>query len=250
MILREKLIAEGNYLFKKRSVIPLYILVIGILVKCYEELFETSNVIAFNESYDEIIALAIAIFGLIIRAYTVAHTPRYSSGKHTKDGPSAKYLNTTGAYSLVRHPLYVGNFFLWFGVTLLTDNFWFITAFVFFYFLYYERIILKEEEVLISTFGDQYIAWSKKVGIILPNFKNFCKPSVPFSWKKILKSEKNALAAVGLIFWFFNGLEIVLRNQSFTITYNFWFYFMLFTNILYIILKILKKQRVLDEENR
>jgi len=82
--------------------------------------------------------------GLFIRAYAVGHTPANTSGRNTKE-QLADELNTTGIYSMVRHPLYLGNFFMWLGAAVLTKNGWFIVAFILLYWIYYERIMFAEE---------------------------------------------------------------------------------------------------------
>ncbi|MGB8874133.1 MAG: hypothetical protein WCC75_12145, partial [Desulfobaccales bacterium] len=42
--------------------------------------------------------------------------PRGTSGRNTQ-GQVAETLNTTGIYSLVRNPLYLGNFLIWLGLS-------------------------------------------------------------------------------------------------------------------------------------
>jgi len=101
----------------------------------------------------------ISLCGLAIRVYTVGHTPANTSGRNTA-GQLAESLNTTGIYSLVRHPLYLGNFFMWLGVALLIANFWFVIAFVFAYWIYYERIMFAEEQFLRTKFGPTYVEWA------------------------------------------------------------------------------------------
>ena len=150
----------------------------------------------------EYFCLFIALFGLVIRSYTVGHTPANTSGRNT-EGQLADTLNQTGIYSTVRHPLYLGNFFMWLGVAMLTENLWFIIAFIFIYWVYYERIMYAEEQFLRSKFGLTYTTWAGSTPAFLPRFSQFVKPSLPFSWKKVLKKEKNGLVAVFMLFFFF-----------------------------------------------
>ena len=79
-----------------------------------------------------------------------------------------KRLATTGAYSLVRHPLYLGNFLILAGFTLACGN-WIIALLVAFFFLfYYPAAIRYEETKLESIFDDDWRAWSGNIPAMFP----------------------------------------------------------------------------------
>lgn len=247
MPLKEELEKQGNWLFKYRGSLPIIILIIGCLVYILNRktfILEGTPYI----TYYEIACLLVGLFGLFIRIYTVGYTPANTSGRNTGE-QLADTVNTTGIYSTVRHPLYVGNFFMWLAPVLLTGNFWFIIAFCLFYWVYYERIMFAEEEFLRKKFGDQYTEWASKTPAFIPNFKLFVKPNLPFSWKKVLKKEKNGLVALLMIFCLFDILGEVIDKE-----YQFNYFFIgafLFSLILYFILKFMKhKTRILDEKGR
>ena len=247
MALQEELKTQGDFLFKNRSYLPLIILVIGLSVFIHSEY---QNKIIDNRIPElfNYIWLSISLFGLYIREVTVAHTPKNTSGRNTKEGQIAEQLNTTGIYSIVRHPLYLGNFFMWLGVAMLTNNTWFVIAFILLYALYYERIMYAEESFLIQKFGDTYLDWAKNTPAFIPSFKYYQKAKYPFSIKKALKKEKNGLAAVFLIFWVFSFTGKMVKGKA--IEFDFWFYGALASTMIYIVLKIVKKQKLLDEINR
>lgn len=251
MALQEEFEKQGNWLFKYRSFLPLFILFIGIVLHLRSEMYPEIFILEDTpyEIYYEMFALLISLIGLYIRVYTVGHTPKNTSGRNTNQGQVADTLNTTGMYSIVRHPLYVGNFLMWFGVAMVTAHFWFIIAFVLFYWVYYERIMFTEEQFLRRKFGEQYLKWSENVPAFIPKFKKFKKSSLPFSWKKVLKKEKNGLFALFMIFTFFNvSSEFIDGNTDYS-------YFLItmcaITGLSYIILKYLKKRTdLLSEPNR
>lgn len=246
MALQEEFKTQGDFLFKHRSYLPLIILTIGLGVFMQTEYYEIEGSESwFEESY-EIICLFICLLGLFIRIITVGHTPKNTSGRNTKQGQIADVLNTSGMYSLVRHPLYVGNFFMWLGVAMLTDNLWFIIAFVLFYAFYYERIMYAEESFLRKKFGDVYLDWAKNVPAFMPNFKNYQRNIHPFNLKKVLKKEKNGLAAIFLLFWLFEIVGELVEEKKLVIEYGFWFYAAITATILYLALKIMKKRKMLD----
>ncbi|KMQ66232.1 lipid A phosphate methyltransferase [Chryseobacterium angstadtii] len=245
MALKEELEDQGNWLFKYRSFLPIGILFIGLVVFIQTNLEkETTDCMV----YYEIFCLFVSLAGLGVRIYTVGHTPKNTSGRNTADGQVADTLNTTGIYSVVRHPLYLGNFLMWLGPALMTENVWFIISFILFYWIYYERIIYAEEQFLERKFGDIYRNWSGKVPVFIPKLDFFTKSSLSFSLKKVLKKEKNGLFAVFLIFMIFDLIGEWVKNHT---HYN-----MLFivgcalTMIIYIVLKIIKKRTNYLENNR
>ncbi len=190
MALQEELKTQGDYLFKNRSFLPLIILVIGLLVFAYSQYYKTeSNQNWFSENFN-FICLAISLLGLVIRIITVGFTPKNTSGRNTKNGQVAEEINNTGIYSVVRHPLYLGNFFMWLGVAMLTANAWFTVAFILFYAFYYERIMYAEESFLRGKFGEAYLKWAEITPAIIPSFKNYKKPVRSFSTKKVLAKLK------------------------------------------------------------
>ena len=251
MALQEEFEKQGLWLFKYRSYLPLLVLVVGIAIFAQTKSANKSSVINndYWEHLFEYICLSISLIGLFIRIYTVGHTPQNTSGRNTSEGQVAETLNTTGMYSIVRHPLYLGNFLMWLGIALLTGNLWFTVAFCLLYWLYYERIMFAEEQFLRKKFGDEYLKWAEKVPPVIPNFKNFQKPNLSFSWKKVLKKEKNGLFALFLIFTLFDILgEIIDRELNFNYVF---ILFCVFTGISYVVIKYLKtRTSFLNETNR
>lgn len=251
MALQEEFEQQGNWLFKYRSFLPLVVLSVGTALYLRTEIYPETFILEETpyEFYYEMFALIISLFGLFVRFYTVGYTPKNTSGRNTNQGQVADTLNTTGIYSIVRHPLYFGNFLMWFGVAMLTGHFWFIIAFVLFYWIYYERIMYAEEQFLRNKFGEQYLEWSINVPAFIPKLKNFKKSDLPFSWKKVLKKEKNGLFALFLIFFVFDFLGKIIEHKT---DYNYFLIGMcILTGLSYIVLKYLKKRTdLLNEPDR
>ncbi len=100
--------SSGNYLFKYRGQFPVLLFIL-----CIPFVFATDY---SKISLDlQRILLFIGIFfcalGFCIRALTIGTTPKGTSGRNTSE-QIAEQLNTSGIYSVVRHPLYVGNYFM------------------------------------------------------------------------------------------------------------------------------------------
>jgi hypothetical protein len=77
-------------------------------------------------------------------------------------------LASTGAYSLVRHPLYLGNFLILAGFTLACANWIVVAAVVFFFLFYYPAAIRYEDHKLEGIFGEEWRAWSEGIPAMLP----------------------------------------------------------------------------------
>lgn len=250
MALQEEFEKRGNWLFRYRGILPLVILVTGLVFYAWTtlrpELFFLHGTAL--EAYYIYICLFVSLLGFAFRVYTMGHTPKNTSGGNVKKQVAGK-LNTSGSYSMVRHPLYVGNFFMWLGPTLLTGHFWFILVMCLLYWIYYERIMFAEEQFLRKKFGDPYIEWAEHVPAFLPRLRGFVKPDLPFSWKKALKKEKNPFAALFLIFFIFDVTgQLILNERNFN-------YFiaggLLFSALSYVVIKLLKKRtRILDDPGR
>jgi len=247
MALQEELESQGNFLFKYRGTLPLVILVVALGL-LFESALNNPDLHEYQEfSVYLLISLAVAFFGLFIRMYTVGHTPKHTSGRNTEE-QVADVLNSTGIYSTVRHPLYVGNFFMWLGVGMLTMNVWFLVAFTFFYWVYYERIMFAEEQFLRRKFGEVYLSWAKGTPAFWPSFKNFKKPVVKFSWAKVIKKEKNGLLAIFVCFFAFQLFTQSIVLGEFTVYQDFWMYATIASFVIYYIIKFLRKfTKVLEE---
>lgn len=199
MSLHEDMVKHGHTMFRYRSYLPL--LIIGPLLIAMKESVYLEKLVGDRvEDLWVLFSLVISLTGLAIRCYTVGHVPAGTSGRNTQS-QRAHCLNTTGAYSIVRNPLYLGNFIIILGVLLSIKVWWLIALGCLAFFIYMERIILAEETFLAETYGRQYTDWREKTPVILPSFKLWQKPELPFSWKTVMKREYPALIAIGSVFF-------------------------------------------------
>lgn len=240
MALINELEQQGNWLFKRRGYLPFFILVPGILFfsrsEMYPKLFSIQDT-PYEIVYDYF-CLFISLFGLAIRMFAVGYSKKNTSGRNTS-GQVADSLNTTGLYSIVRHPLYLGNFFMWLGPALLTGNVWFIISFCMFFWIYYERIMFAEERFLSRTFKEEYTNWANKTAAFIPDFGKYTKPAGSFSWIKVLNREKTGIMLVFLIFSFFDVLGEVIEGEY---RFNYFLLGMLVLSLIsYAILKMYKR---------
>jgi len=129
---------NGNTLFKYRGQIPLVLFILSIPTVYFTDY----QFIESNETLDLVLLITCAIFSLsgqIIRAIAIGTSSKHTSGRNTKE-QVAEALNTKGIYSTVRHPLYLGNYFMWIGIVMYTYNILFglvVSLFICVYFLIY-----------------------------------------------------------------------------------------------------------------
>ncbi len=189
----------------------------------------------------EVGCFLIALLGLSVRVLTVGTVPRGTSGRGTKK-PGANVLNTTGMYSIVRHPLYLGNYFMTLGISLFPRT-WLLPIIVSLALIvHYKIVISSEEEYLESKFGDEFRAWAAKVPMIIPRFNNYQTPELSFSWKVALRREFYGL--FGIITAFF-GLDFIGDFIAYKrITFDpFWTPLFIIGLVFFLTMEILKKKK-------
>jgi protein-S-isoprenylcysteine O-methyltransferase Ste14 len=245
MGLREELEQQGDWLFRWRSYVPLIVFpVAGLALYCVR--IDSPGI--WHIIYSSI-CITISVLGLVIRCYTIGHVPGGTSGRNTKT-QIANSLNTTGIYSIVRHPLYLGNYLIMFGIVLYIPIAWFAILFSFFYAAYYERIMFREEEFLRSKYGEVFVTWSKRTPAFFPRFKNFVTPSLSFSFVNVLRREYSAFYAMVTMFVILEHLVI----WRFTLVFSFktgWLITWGCGTVIYLTLRNLKKKtKVLSVEGR
>ena len=243
---------QGVWLFRFRGTLPLIILVLGVCEYIITRIDNPTYVINGASSpqliHSEILCFVVSLLGLAVRAFTVGYTPANTSGRNVAE-QVADQLNTTGLYSVVRNPLYVGNFLMWLGIAMLTMNLWFIISFILLFWVYYERIIFAEEQFLTNKFGSVYTDWADKTPCFIPRLKGYVAPKLPFSWKKVIKKEKNGLLALLLVFWMMDVIGDLVSGVTPRI--GVLAIASMAMLVIYLILKYIKhKTTLLDEEGR
>ena len=248
MALIHSLEKSGNILFKFRGQIPVILFILAIPVV----FFTDYGWMDLNENYYCILLIVAAltsVLGQVIRAIAIGTSNKNTSGRNTKE-QVAEALNTKGIYSTMRHPLYVGNYFMWIGIVIFTANIWFIVIVSLAFWLYYERIMFAEERFLERKFGEEYLTWSLKVPAFWPSFKNYIKSPISFSMKTILRREYSGVTATMIGFLFVDILRNYIIEDGFII-HNYYIIVLAIALFISLFLRTLKHHtKILFEEDR
>jgi protein-S-isoprenylcysteine O-methyltransferase Ste14 len=235
----------GNWLFRRRSWLPIILIVASVVIMY----LDNRQAIIFDLR-DELIFLGVSIIGQAIRVFTVGYVPKNTSGRNTINGQLADELNVTGVYSLLRHPLYLGNFFMWLGPVLFLRSVWFTIVFGLIYWLYYERIMFAEEQYLRRKFGEVYDKWSENVNSFIPYSLKFTPSKLHFSIKNILKRENNSFVNIFVVFAILDLVRNYFLVEKVKMT-GLWMWMLISAGIVWAVIRFIRKRtKLLDEEGR
>jgi len=88
----------------------------------------------------------------------------WSSGTLVKN----EELTVEGPYSLVRNPLYLGNFLIGLGVGIMGGRAWLTVLFVLLFAPVYRSLVLKEEKRLLARYGELFASYCRAVPRFFP----------------------------------------------------------------------------------
>ena len=247
MALSQSMEKQGNFLFKYRGQFPV---VLFILVVPFIYLTDYNSISEQAQTGFMYTAITLSAVGLLVRFYTIGTTPQGTSGRNTKK-QVATVLNSTGMYSLLRHPLYLGNYLIWLGIAVTTFNIYFVVIISLLFWLYYERIMFAEERFLEDKFGNTYLNWSNTLPAFIPAFLNFKKSDISFSIITVLRREYASVLSTVIGFVFVEGVRNYFFHPEKWIISDFSLQFLVVTTIIVVLLKLLKHYTsLLNEKGR
>ncbi|ROL60670.1 DUF1295 domain-containing protein [Bacteroidetes/Chlorobi group bacterium ChocPot_Mid] len=236
MALIEEFEKTGNWLFRKRSYLPLILFVIATITIYFERNeFADSSDLLFS-----LFCIFISLFGLIIRIVAIGFAQKNTSGRNV-EGQVADSLNTKGIYSVMRHPLYFGNLFMWLGVVIYVANFWLIIVVILLFWIYYERIMFAEEGYLRNKFGEEYINWSSQTPAFIPIIRKWNKPLTQFNFKDVIRREYYGLTALAVSYAYINFIKNYFYKGEPRLDHV-WLYVLVLAIIMFFVLRFLKKK--------
>ncbi len=196
----------------------------------------------------QLLCFAISICGLSLRAFTVAHVASGNSSRGTAR-PEAASLNTTGMYSVVRHPLYLGNYLAALGCMLFFHQVWIVLVGTGLFILLYGPIIYSEEAFLRSRFGTCFEQWAQSTPAWIPRLHGWRRPNRPFAWRTVLQREYTGFFVVTASFFLLHATTDRLVRGDWEL--DFWTVLLLVAALVYLTLRTLKRRtKVLDVDGR
>ena len=179
----------GNWLFRWRSYLPLVVLAF-LAVVSYGFPPSTAGLL----DRWELAGLLVGLAGLVLRVWTLGHAPAGTSGRGTRKLEAAS-LSTEGVYSVVRHPLYLGNSMMWTGVAMTTGSLTAVAITLLLFWIYNERIMLAEERFLHGRFGSVFARWAERTPAFLPAPRRWRPHPLSFSLRFALGRDHAAFFA-------------------------------------------------------
>ncbi|MEN6520249.1 MAG: phosphatase PAP2 family protein [Armatimonadota bacterium] len=122
------------------------------------------------------------IAGLMLRVWARRHTNIAKS--------NGLALCTSGPYSILRHPVYLGNILLCIGLNISTEVIWLLPLTILFGIAVYGMAARSEERELMSRYGEDYESYTQRVRKWLPNrILVFPRKFSAAGWSYALKRE-------------------------------------------------------------
>ncbi|MDQ0562543.1 protein-S-isoprenylcysteine O-methyltransferase Ste14 [Rhizobium mesoamericanum] len=152
------MLAFGTFFFKYRNqAFPLIILVLFVAVPPTTAILSSAAL----ERWKDVLALAIVLAGLVLRATVIGYAYIKRGGLNKR--VYARDLVTEGMFGVCRNPLYVGNMLIYVGLFLFHGNPVVVVVGSLLFGFIYQCIVYAEEEFLANKFGEAYSAYCRDV---------------------------------------------------------------------------------------
>jgi ADP-heptose:LPS heptosyltransferase/protein-S-isoprenylcysteine O-methyltransferase Ste14 len=158
----EKSIALRRALFLSRCAQAVFLL--SLLI--YAWFFPPFDIFSegWAEEFADVVEVGIPLLGGLLRLWAVSHRGKWPR----QDRDNVSTMITTGPYAYVRHPLYVANLLIGFGMVFLSGAFPLGMFLLAFFALYHTILIPAEEDLLKEKFGDEFVIYSESVPKYIP----------------------------------------------------------------------------------
>lgn len=187
MRLHEQMAQTGTRLFRWRSYVLLG--VVPLLIYALTRGPQVDQTLGPIAGYlYSALCILMVLVGEGLRILTVSFVDPRTSGRNVKE-QIASELNTSGIYSQLRNPLYLGNCLMYLGIVLYSQSLALGLFLALVLVPYYERIIAAEERFLADKFGQDYADWCERTPAIWPKFADYAPPARGFSLRMLISRE-------------------------------------------------------------
>jgi protein-S-isoprenylcysteine O-methyltransferase Ste14 len=129
----------------------------------------------------------IALAGALLRLWAAGHIEK------------GRVLTQGGPYAFTRNPLYLGSFFMAFGIIIAGQGYWLLLAFASFFAIFYYPVMKAEEEELFNGYGAEFTAYTRRVPMFFPAFRSAGYASSSFLWSRVIRNREHR-TLTGLVF--------------------------------------------------
>jgi len=135
----------------------------------------------------------IALAGALVRIWAAGHIEK------------GKVLTQGGPYAFTRNPLYLGSFFMAFGIIIAGQSYWLLLAFGAFFALFYYPVMKAEEQELFQSHGNHFLEYAARVPRFFPGLRRTGPASSTFLWSRVIRNREHrtfmglALAVILLV---------------------------------------------------
>lgn len=174
----------GQWFFKYRDYTPIPLIILLL-------------VFAKPSALSATVGLSLVTLGELVRIYSVAFIGKIS---RTRKESLGGQLVTSGPFAYVRNPLYVGNFFISFGLALYSGSVGVSVLTAIMFAVQYYFVVSYEEHLLSEKFGNAFDEYRSSVPPWIPT--RLPKPTEiewPDSFGAAIQSEKRTLTAIAVV---------------------------------------------------
>jgi len=176
---------------------------IYLFPRCYPASLLVDNIM-------DVLGVMFLLKGTLLRMISRGHKKFYSE--------KGDALVTSGIYSVIRNPMYLGSFYTGVGFVFIVWPWWAVIIFAYLFYLRFRVQILKEEEHLEKLFGAEYLKYCKDVPRIFPSIKKFNKVKLKdiINWKEACDTKEK----LGLIGWPMLGVVLETMQENIVFGYT------------------------------
>jgi protein-S-isoprenylcysteine O-methyltransferase Ste14 len=147
-----------------------------------------------------VVGAVITVLGEALRLWAAGHLRKN------------KQLTTTGPYSYVKNPLYIGTLLITIGYSAMARNIYIMICGFVWFFIYYAPYKKKQEnEKLISSFGQPWVEYDKAVPDYLPRITPYPGRGTNRWSYDVVKENSEHETAIGVFIGFAVMLYLLVR---------------------------------------
>ncbi len=191
---RQFVLVSGNFFFRFRNALfPVTFAVLFLLTR--------PALFLGNQTLDSIIVMLgilVALAGQVFRLLVIGYAYIKRGGKEGK--VYADDLVVRGFYAHTRNPMYVGNFLITVGLSLVYGSPWVYFFVIPFFSFVYLSIVMAEETYLRGKFGREYEEYERRADRFWPNFRGIgdSLKEFQYDWRRALRKDYGTV--FGLMF--------------------------------------------------